>query len=134
MYRTSEWKKAAGYKVSPEKKEDVEKAAMRIVKEYLEKQGYRLELHRSVYDPYDYVGYDPSGRFVWIEVKGHEPPILSAELSSDEASFAEKHPNQYIICVVAKALSENPDIICRPYDEWKKNIKEEIRRKIIISP
>jgi superfamily II DNA or RNA helicase len=105
--------------VTPEKKELVKEVSERLVKEHYERLGYKV-VKISEYTPYDFEVYDQEGNLVaYVEVKGHETDELIAELTWSEDSFAKKHQDKYIVCVVPNALT-NPRIICKNYSELKK--------------
>ena len=105
--------------VTPEKKELIKEISEKLVKEHYERLGYKV-VKISEYTPYDFEVYDQEGNLVaYVEVKGHETNELIAELTWNEDSFARKHQDKYIVCVVPNALT-NPRIICKNYSKLEK--------------
>ena len=101
-----------------------ERKAMEIVME-LEKQrlekkygqsGWRIE-DVSLHEHYDIRVVEPSIER-YIEVKGHKPLFLSAEITPAEYEFARKHKDRYWIYLVANLGKKKPVIlkIFRPFE------------------
>ena len=121
----------------------VQCAAEHYIKKEFEKKGFVVDTpsceheDETAYRPYDleatpsrfaYLG-EP---YYYIEVKGHRGLVLSASLSENEYKMAESLPERYIVCVVARALSNNKLAICRPYKDWRKKTIIKKTRVILV--
>ena len=109
---------------------EAEKRAMDIVmklerKKLIEKYGLESEgelwnvENVSLFSHYDIKVEDiEDGTRKFIEVKGHLPFILSAELTTKEVEFANNHPEEYWVYIVAN-MKKRPLIlkIYRPFLE-----------------
>ncbi|WP_367883178.1 DUF3883 domain-containing protein [Thermococcus peptonophilus] len=71
----------------------------------------------SLHEHYDIRVVEPSGE-KYIEVKGHKPLLLNAEITPAEYEFAVRHKDQYWIYIVANLGGKKPVIlkIFRPFE------------------
>ncbi|MEB3788251.1 MAG: SNF2-related protein [Desulfurococcales archaeon] len=134
---------SGGEPVEPgeEKKCMVQDAAESYVKRLFEERGFHVEgpldpCPSSGRAPYDLIARPRSklfGEEYYIEVKGHEGLVLSGELTERETRFARGHPDRYIICIVAMALSDNKKVFCNPYNKWSKRVKRSEREIVYVA-
>lgn len=86
----------------------IERAAVKEVWEFYEKQGYELSTVEA-----DNSGWDleaTNGKeILLIEVKGHKGNVVQFELTPNEYTQLQEHKDNYRVCVVRNALTE-PDL------------------------
>ncbi|MBC7123485.1 MAG: DUF3883 domain-containing protein, partial [Pseudothermotoga sp.] len=94
----------------------------RLVEKYGESADWKVE-DVSLKEHYDIKVSEPEGE-KYIEVKGHKPLWLSAELTEAEAGFARKNQDRYWIYIVSNLGGREPIIfkIFSPFDEEKRKI------------
>ncbi|AAL80688.1 ATP-dependent helicase [Pyrococcus furiosus DSM 3638] len=117
-----------------------EKKAMEIVMELEKSRGYNVE-DVSLREHYDIRAFT-DGEEKYIEVKGHYPMLLLAELTEKEFEFAQKNEDKYWIYIVSN-IAKDPVIvkIYKPFSQDRRvfvvkngedvevNINIEIKKK-----
>jgi hypothetical protein len=129
-------RKKIKYKIDIEKKRKVEKTAIDIVSKHFKNLKY------EIIDVQDQnVGWDLYAKSdkikLKLEVKGLSRNELQFILTPNEYKNMEKYKNEYLLCIVTKALCKNYDLNIFCYSEYengwieeKKNIKLNIEEKI----
>lgn len=95
-----------------ERRLEIEREAIRLVKKYEESQGREAEdVHEG--NPFDVISRDPlTGEVLrYIEVKSHSGYEASIELTSNEYEFAQAHKDKYWIYLVLGVGTSKPIII-----------------------
>ena len=123
-------KRKQPHKTDPEKKAQVEKAAINTTTRHFENISYTVKSVEK-----DNVGWDleaTSGKTkLLIEVKGLSGEVLSVGLTPNEYRYLDKKKDNYRLCIVSTALT-NPDLyICRYSKEMGKWIVEDHKTAII---
>lgn len=99
---------------------DIEKK--RLIEKYGESSDWKVE-DVSLKEHYDIKVSEPEGE-KYIEVKGHKPLWLSAELTAAEHRFANDNRDRYWIYIVSNLGGKKPVIlkIFSPFDDEKRRI------------